>query len=209
MIKSLLSQNLKVYFLVLCIVQMLLIFIQEDIIGFRADFFEILEKLDRTGAEYIFLRIVEIGGYTYVPVKIIFNALSVGFVLWVGIFTFGYKASFNNGFRLAMLSYVVFFVPQILKILWFGFFDKDYTESDLDHFHGISPVYLMGRENSQSLLYAYLSAINESLILYVLLLQNLIAEMLKRKKSELIWIILLFYLGIGAIWLGFSEIIFR
>ena len=208
MIKNLLSQNLRIYFLSLCIVQMLLIFIQEDIIGFRADFFQILEKLDRTGLEYAFLRLIEIGAYALVPLKILANALTVGFILWIGIFTFGYKAGFKEAFRVALLAYSVFFIPQILKIIWFGFIDRSYSESDLNHFHGFSLVYLLNKESSETMLYAFLSSINGALIIYIILLQNLMAEALKRKKSEMIWVVLVFYLGIAALWLAFTEIIF-
>lgn len=66
-LNSYLEQDGRVIFLALCIVQVALIFIQEDIIGFRADFFDLLEDAGETGILYWLLRLQEIGGYLIVP----------------------------------------------------------------------------------------------------------------------------------------------
>lgn len=191
----------------LCILQMALIFIQEDIIGFRADFFDLLEDVGETGAAYWFLRMVEIGGYLWVPFQIAIQTALTAMLLWFGTFAFGYKASYRSLWKSAIYSYPFIFVSQILKILWFGFIDRDYEQFDLDYFHRFSPAVLVPESAYDSFIYKFLLLFNAGMILYLWFLTMAVAFSLGRSFKIAAPVVLTFIGGIGMLWKVFVWIV--
>lgn len=202
-----LDQDGRVIFLALCIFQVALIFIQEDIIGFRADFFDLLEDTGNVGMLYWLLRLMEIGGYIVVPLKILTQIFFTGLMLWVGTFTFGYKIEFKASLKISTLAYAAFFVPQILKILWFGFINRDYSEFDLDHFHNFSLAIFWSPENRHGLFVDLLKSLSPGLLVYLWLMIQLLAIVMRRHVQVAIPIVLTFIFGIGLLWKVFSGIV--
>ena len=201
------SLGTRPVFLMLCIVQMALIFIQEDIIGFRADFFDLLEDIGETGMAYLFLRAVELGGYLIVPFQIALKTALIGMLLWFGTFAFGYKASYKSLWRAAILAVPMDFVQQILKILWFGFVDTNYEQFDLDSFHNFSPTFLLSESMYDGILYRYFDLINPGTFLYLWFLAHSTANAMNRPFKVSLWVVLTFVAGIGFLWKGFVWIV--
>lgn len=202
-----LDQDGRVVFLALCIVQIALIFIQEDIIGFRADFFDLLRDTGNTGMLYLLLRLKEIGGYIIVPLQIFMQLFFAGLMLWIGTFTFGYKIEFKASLKISALSYIAFFVPQILKILWFGFINRDYSQFGLDHFHNFSLAVFWSPENRLGLTAELAKSINPGLFIYLWLTVQLLAIVMKRNILIALPIVLTFIFGIGLLWKVFTGIV--
>ena len=201
------EEDIRIVFLAVCIFQGVLIFIQEDIIGFRADFFELLNDIGDTGISYGILKIIEIGGYLFIPIQIAIRSLMIGLLLWLGTFAFGYKATYKSLFSLAIYSHIALFISQILKILWFGFVDRSYTQLDLDQFHNFSFLIFIPMESRGNIISELFSMIHPGMLLYLWLLTQGLVKILKRPLSIAWPIVITFILGIGGIWTIFVHIV--
>ncbi|MEQ8519617.1 MAG: hypothetical protein RLN79_01035 [Cytophagales bacterium] len=206
-LNSYLEQDGRVIFLAFCIVQVALIFIQEDIIGFRADFFDLLEDAGETGILYWLLRLQEIGGYLIVPLKIFIQVFFAGLMLWIGTFTFGFKIDFKASVKIATLAYPTFFIAQLLKILWFGFINRNYTEFDLDHFHNFSMAIFWPMEDRVNTFAMLAKSLDPGLIFYLWLTALLLARVMNR-PTKVAWpVVMVFIFGIGLLWKVFYAVI--
>ncbi len=197
----------RIIFLLICILQAWLVFIQEDIIGFRADFFELLEDIGETGVMYWLLRLMEIGGYLYIPLKIFIQIFSTSLMLWFGTFAFGYKAAFRPLMKISTIAYPVFFIQQILKILWFGFIDRNYDPFELDHFHNFSLLVFWPQDSRVGIVSELASWLNPGLIIYLWFLSLLLAKVLKRPLQISAFIVLTFIFGLGVMWKIFAYLV--
>ncbi|QNL21726.1 hypothetical protein HZR84_07165 [Hyphobacterium sp. CCMP332] len=206
-LNSYLEQDGRVIFLALCIVQVALIFIQEDIIGFRADFFDLLEDAGETGILYWLLRLQEVGGYLIVPLNIFIQVFFAGLMLWIGTFTFGYKIDFKASVKITVLAYPSFFIAQLLKILWFGFINRNYSQFELDHFHHFSMAVFWPVEDRINTLPMLAKSLNPGLLVYLWLMTLFLAKILNR-SSKVSWpIVMVFIFGIGLLWKVFYAVI--
>ena len=133
--------NAYYYFALLCLLQGALIFVQEDVVGFRSDFFTLIQTIGDEGGSTMlsFLWTLKIIlGYLAIPIVYLFKCGGVALVLWLSAFGFGYKISFKFFFKLSLFCQPIFFIQPLLKIIWFGFISEDYSQVDLDTFFPLS-----------------------------------------------------------------------
>lgn len=77
------------------------------------------------------------------------------------------KITFNSIFKIVVLSEMVFFIPVIFKILWFGFVDTEYDFQEIRNFHPYSLLGLFGAENVQEWLIYPLRTLNIFEVIFV------------------------------------------
>jgi hypothetical protein len=91
-------------------------------------------------------------GYVLMPLILSLKFfLSAGCIL-IGTLLTGYNISLSKLFRITMLSELIFFIPSIIKIFWFGFFSTEYSLQDLQYFAPFSLLSLVGQENIDKIL---------------------------------------------------------
>ena len=97
------------------------IFIIDEIAAF--------EVLNERGDIWMFDLIYNIL-YLSVPIFLGWKWVWTTLVLWIGCFMFGYRIHFNQLWKLVMLAEIFFFLPEILKVIWFSVFytDPDYYD---------------------------------------------------------------------------------
>ena len=80
--------------------------------------------LDERGQLGIF-KIISALQYLSIPIIYLFKFTFIGFLIWVGCFGFGYRVTYTNCWHIAMVSELIFVIPELLKIFWFMFFETD------------------------------------------------------------------------------------
>jgi len=101
-----------------------------------------------------------------------FKFLLITFSLYVGYFftSLKKKVSFNEIFQVVLLSEMVFFVPAILRILWFLFIQPQYTLQDLQLFFPLAAINLFEANQLEPWLVYPLQVLNVFEIAYWLVL---------------------------------------
>ncbi|GHE51548.1 hypothetical protein [Roseivirga thermotolerans] len=125
--------NKPLFFILLCVVYLLLFYVQQNFIVDEIAAFKFLE-----GPQALIFKIIASLNMLSIPVVYAIKFTIVGFVLWVGCFMWGYNVNFYKCWNIAMIAELVFFVPTIIKIFWFMFIETDPTYWEYDSFYPLS-----------------------------------------------------------------------
>ena len=119
-------------------------------------------------------------------ITLVAACLSIG--LYFVVNTFRFKTLFG----VALMAEFVFLVPSVLKIIWFAFFQTDYTLTDLQLFYPLSALSIFDAsviQKSQAWLLYPLQTLNVFELAYWLLLAKGVSEVIRKdftKSFELV-----------------------
>jgi hypothetical protein len=203
--------NPSLFFLILCLGKALLIFLQEEVLGYRADFFVDISSLgdEEASAMISFMWQLKILlGYLSIPIYYALKFSVVGLILWLGAFGFGYKIGFKFLFRLAMTSQIVFFIPDVVKILFFGLVSQEYGIDDFNTFQPLSLVGYLDVKDHSALMINFSEWFSISQFLYLLLLVIGIRLKYRREFNDAFYLVALSFLPASLFWVFFYSVVF-
>ena len=119
-----------------------------------------------------------------IPVLLFIKTHIVSSVLSIGTFVFSVEIPYKKLWNIVLKSEFVFLVPSILKILWFYFFETDYTLENIQNFYPLSMFNLIESEQVDIWFFYPLQTINLFEVLYWLLLAYLLDKALKTPKNH-------------------------
>jgi hypothetical protein len=76
--------------------------------------------------------------YALIPILLLVKLLLVSICLSIGGSIIGVESGFKKFFTIILYTEFIFLFPVILKIIWFVFFDTDYTLAELQYFSPLS-----------------------------------------------------------------------
>ena len=112
----------RLFFIFICLITFLLLYIKKSFIESQIAAFEILEERGEMG----FYHAINAMQYFSIPIVYLYKFTVIAFVLWIGCFTFGYKVTYSSLWQLAMFAECIFFCAELLKIGWFAFVATDF-----------------------------------------------------------------------------------
>lgn len=202
---SLFATDKKLTFIILCLLSILLLYIKKSFIENETAAFEFLQ--DRP--EGAVLRIISALQFFSIPLIYLWKFTVIGFVVWVGCFTFGFRITFSQCWSVVMAAEFIFIIPELLKIIWFMFIETDPTLPEIRAFYPLSLMNFFDFETLEKR-YAYpLRAISVFEFFYVLILVNGVHYYAKRQKQAAWWIVTTSYLLIFLLWLVFYIIVYK
>lgn len=202
---SLFSTDKKLTFVILCLLSILLLYIKKSFIENETAAFEFLQ--DRP--EGAVLRIISALQFFSIPLIYLWKFTVIGFVLWVGCFTFGFRITFSQCWSVVMAAEFIFIAPELLKIGWFLFIETDPTLFEIRAFYPLSLMNFFDFETLDKR-YAYpLRALSIFEIFYVLILVNGVHYFAKRQKQSAWLIVSTSYILIFLIWLIFYILVYK
>ena len=202
--KSFFSTSKRQTFLLLCLATFAVLFIKKSLIENETAAFEFMA--DQPQGSILYLRSAL--QYISIPLIYLWKFTSLGFIIWVGCFLFGYRVTFSQCWGLVLVAEFVFLVPELIKIVWFLAIKTDPTYYDIQAFYPLSLMNLIDYQELPSR-YAYpFKALNlfEPLYWYILALG---IRHFARKGMNPAWFIVLgFYVPIFLLWLIFYMIVY-
>lgn len=202
---SLFATDKKLTFIILCLLSILLLYIKKSFIENETAAFEFLQ--DRP--EGAVLRIISALQFFSIPLIYLWKFTVIGFVVWVGCFTFGFRITFSQCWSVVMAAEFIFIIPELLKIIWFMFIETDPTLPEIRAFYPLSLMNFFDFETLEKR-YAYpLRAMSVFEFFYVLILVNGVHYYAKRQKQAAWWIVTTSYLLIFLLWLVFYIIVYK
>ncbi|MFY0593616.1 hypothetical protein [Roseivirga sp.] len=193
------SFDKRLFFIVLCVIAFLLLYVQQAFIIGEIAAFQFLE-----GPEALIFQIIS--GFKFLAIPIVYGIkfTVVGFILWVGCFLWGYRVEYDKCWQIAMIAEVVFFLPTILKIFWFMFISTDPNYFEYQAFYPFSLMNFYDyAEVSKGKIYPN-QLVNMFEFAYWVVLIYGVDFAARKKKSVAIAIVLTTYIPLFLFWIWFN-----
>lgn len=192
-------------FAVVCIVTLILLFLKKSFIESELAAFEILQER----GEMAFFHALSAVQYITVPLVYAWKFTVTAFILYVGGFMFGYKLSFKDMWRLAIAAELVFFVPELIKIIWFLAVNTNPTYHEIGAFYPLSLMNLFNFESLPDRWHYPLKALNVFEVVYwVVLMAGVYVISGKQRKTSILLVATSYVLWF-FLWIGFYVIIYK
>ena len=203
-ITTFLETDKRVMFIFICVSTLLLLFIKKSFIENETAAFEFLA--DRPEGSVLAVR--SLLQYFSIPLIYLWKFLVIAFVIWVGCFMFGFRITYEQCWRVVMAAELVFYIPEIMKIVWFTIIE---TDPDFYRIQAFYPFSMLGFFDYHGVANRYhypLKAINIFEIVYLAALMLGVWHFSKRPFKNAFIIILTTYLPIFILWLAFYMIVY-
>ena len=195
----------RIFFIFLCLITFLLLYLKKSFIESQIAAFEILEQRGEMGF-YHFINALQ---YFSIPIVYLYKFTVITFILWVGCFMFGYKVFYSKLWQLVMFTECIFFGAELLKIGWFVFMETDPEIWDVKAFYPLSLINLFDYREVPDAWHYPLKAINFFEVLYWVILVYGI-QYLSRKRFDIsLYIVLSSYVLWFFLWLIFFVLIYK
>jgi hypothetical protein len=201
---SFLETDKRVMFLFICVSTLLLLFVKKTFIENETAAFEFMANRP----EGSILTVRSALQYVSIPLIYAWKFLVIAFVIWVGCFMFGFRVTYEQCWRIVMASELVFYIPEIIKIVWFTAIE---TDPDFYRIQAFYPFSMMGFFDYLELANRYhypLKSLNLFEIAYLAALMMGVWHFSRKPFKNAFIIILTTYLPIFILWLIFYMIVY-
>lgn len=186
-------------FFIICMTYIALLFVKRI---FIIDSIAAFEVLNERGDIWVFDILYGIQ-YLSVPIFLAWKWTWTTLTLWIGCFMFGYRVHFNQLWKMVMLAEIVFFLPEIAKVLWFTLFYTDPDYNDYMAFYPFSLINLVDYTQIAPKWHYPLKSINIFEVLYWPVLVFGIYFLSGKKLKYSAYIVLSTYVLFFFVWLAF------
>jgi len=192
-------------FAVVCIITFLLLFVKKSFIESEIAAFEVLQERGEMG----FFHALSAVQYLSVPLVYAWKFTITAFILYVGGFMFGYKLTFRDMWRLAILAELIFFIPELIKIAWFLVVNTDPTYHEIRAFYPLSLMNLFDFEALPKRWHYPLKALNVFEIVYWGILTAGVFVISGKRSRNSVIIVATSYVMWFFLWLTFYAIVYK
>ena len=193
------------FFLLLCLLTFLVLFIKKTFIEYEITAFQILDERGQLG----FFKAISALQYLSIPIIYLLKFTFVAFFIWVGCFGFGYRVTYNDCWHIVMVSEIVFILPELVKIFWFMFFETDPNFATVRAFYPLSLMNLFDFELIADKWHYPLKSLNLFEVLYWFLLVAGIFIKSNKVYRQAMIIGLFGYVLPFIFWLGYYTIVYK
>jgi hypothetical protein len=130
-------------------------------------------------------------------------------MLWLGCFTFGFKIDYKTLWKVAMVSELVFFLPELVKIFYFIMIFPDPSLPEVRAYYPFSLMNLFDHETLPSAWHYPLKALNIFELMYWLILIKSLQITIKKDPVQIRWLAVSFYVVPFILWLGYYVIVYK
>ena len=195
----------KLFFIVLCIVYLLIFLLKRSFIIADIAAFEILQERGEMLLFDLFFGLQ----YISVPFFIAWRITLTAFLLWVGCFMFGYRITYNQLWRWVMFSELIFILPEFIKLFWFILSSGDPVYQDIVAFYPLSLMNLVDYTAVDPMYHYPLKALNIFELFYWFVLMIGVFYISKKKWNISVLIVLSSYVFLFILWIGYYIIVYR
>lgn len=191
------------FFAVICVLYILIVFIQQSFVVAQIPAFQFAQ-----GTEMLLLRMIAGLKILGVPLMYGLKFTLVAFILWTGCFMWGYKVTYSKCWKITMVAELVFFIPAIIKTIWFILIQPETNYFEFQSFYPLSLMSFLDYE-SVSDKYIYVNQrLNLFEIAYWIVLTYGVDFAARKKKSVANAIVFTTYVPLFFFWLWFYAAVY-
>lgn len=147
--------------------------------------------------------------YVFIPVYFLLKFSLISLWIMAGVILFGYRVSFRPLFHTVMLAEVVWLLPAIFTMIWFGLFKPDFSLGEINDFQFLSLMHFFDAGAMDAWLKFTLKSMNLFVLIYVAVLAIGIGRLISigfRKSLKFTSMIFLFGYFLWIIFVDFLTI---
>jgi len=202
-VRGFFSIDKRLWFALFILLSFLFLYVRKDYIERKILLMETLEEQGLYGV----IQLINGANYFSLPFWYLLKFTLIAFVIWVGSFTFGYKIIFKKVFVVVMISETIFFIPEVLSILYFSLVDTDPNLFDIRNFYPFSLINLVDyTEIHENLIYPF-KAINAFEVAYWFILAYGLKLAARRSYNVMLNVVFSSYVLVFLLWLSFYFIV--
>ena len=202
--EELINFDKRIYFIFLTLAFIIIRYLTDDLILQAIPGSEQLEK----EGSFTFFHLFNTLNYLWTPFGLLWKFTLTAFLLWMGAFAFGHKASFRQLWKYVLVAEFVFLFPELIRLLWFVL-DPPSSYAVIKNFYPLSLFSLMDPEDISPRYYYPLQAINLFEFTYWLVLAAGIHMMTRRSLDQSFVLVACSY-GLGFfIWLAYYAMVYK
>ena len=160
------------------------------------------ETLDQQGG-LMFFHIFNVLNYLWTPFSLLWKFTVIAFLFWSIGLMIGYKASFKELWKFALVAEVVFIFPELLRLLVYMNPSGSVSYYDIQNFEPFSALWIVGPSNVDVKYHYPLSVLNLFELIYGALWVMGFHAISRRSIEESTLVVILAYYLPLFIWLGF------
>ncbi|MBV2195316.1 MAG: hypothetical protein KUL78_02275 [Flavobacterium sp.] len=123
--------------------------------------------------------------YSIIPIFLLIKISIIASILYIGTFFYSKaKVTFKQLFNAVVKAEFVFLGVGVLKIVWFYFFQTNYTLEDLQYFYPLSALNIVGYKGLETWFIYPLQMLNLFELAYWLLLSYFIGKLAFTEKDK-------------------------
>ncbi len=203
--KSIFTTDKRLLFVLLCLITLLLLYIKKSFIENETAAFEFLQ--DRP--EGAILQMISTLQFISIPIVYLWKLTVISFVIWVGCFMYGYRVSYTQCWGIVLACEFIFFVPEILKIMWFLVVETDPSYYDIGAFYPLSLMHFFDYHTIDPRWAYPLRALNLFEPLYWYALVSGVHHYARKEKKMVWFIVISSYVLIFILWLIFYVVVYK
>ena len=204
-VRDLLNIKSIFFFFLLCLLTFLLLFIKKTFIEYEITAFQILDERGQLGL----FKMISALQYLSIPAIYLLKFTFIAFFIWVGCFGFGYRVTYSNCWHIVLVAEIVFIFPEMLKILWFLFFETDPNFGQVRAFYPFSLMNFFDHEVLDDKWHYPLKSLNLFEIVYWFFLVAGIYIKSRQQYRQSLIIGLFGYVIPFLFWLGYYTIVYK
>lgn len=194
----------KYIFLILTLLTLFIGYILQSILNVDKLIFSTLgENLSNAELENLmdFQNKWEWVSYSIIPLFLLIKSLLITSALYIGTFFYGkIKVTFLQIWDAVLKSEFVFILVSVLKIIWFYFFQTNYTLEDIQYFYPLSALNITGYQDLDPWLIYPLQVLNLFELAYIIYLSYQIGQLTQTNTDNGLKIVAYSYVPALFLW---------
>lgn len=203
-VRSAFSINKVLLFILICLVKFMLVYVEKSFIIDEIAAFKFMDMNQL--AAFNIKKGIEL---ITIPVVYAWKFTLISFSIWVGSFLWGYRVTYKQCWQISMIAELIFFVPEVIKILWFLLVDTNPNYWEVQSFYPLSYMNFFSYEEVARKFWYPNMAINIFEILYWVALTFGIDFVARKKKKIANYIVFTSYVPIFLLWLLFYIAVYK
>jgi hypothetical protein len=204
-LKELIDFDKRFYFTFLVLLFLLIRYLTNSFILETIPDFENLEAR----GDFIIFHLFNLANYIWTPFSLLWKFTVIAFLFWLGAFIIGYKVPYHELWQFAMISEIVFALPELIRLVVFLAPDSGATFVEIDEFRAFSVLQLVGPENIAKQYHYALATLNIFEVIYAICWVYGFRMISGRSFKESILVTLVSYLLPLVVWLSWYILVYR
>lgn len=142
------------------------------------------------------------------PVKMVIQIIAIqipAILIYLGLYLGNYETSYRKVFKVVLISEFIFFIPLLIKIIWFSFYPVSMEAVRL--FAPLSLFSIFDSDNLKEWLYYPFKVLSIFEVLYWILLAFLLSKNLSQSIDSMLKVVLGYYVSFLICWIVFVMFI--
>lgn len=139
--------------------------------------------------------------YVFIPVFLLIKTTTIAALLYMGLLFFDNDLKFTSLWNIVLKGEFIFLLVPIFKIIWFYFFQINYTLKDIQNFYPLSALNILEHEELELWLIYPFQILNVFELVYIIYLGHQMGQLTNTNTNNGLKIVGYSYLHALVLWI--------